>query len=234
MWGVILPAYDGERLYYLDKQMLDTPNPNYRPNKWRPVVLLSSLLLILAGLSFLFRGFVVEDNPPAGDLISPGGTTTPPHLNYTLSESAPVRLRIPVIGVDAGFEELGLGADGQIEVPKGYEGVGWYIYGPTPGELGPAVVLGHVDSYKGPAVFFSLGQLKPGDLVEIERRDGKTAVFQVNQLERYPQSEFPTALVYSDLDYAGLRLITCSGIYNKETNQYNLNLIVYASLVEVR
>ncbi|MDD5710936.1 MAG: class F sortase, partial [Candidatus Colwellbacteria bacterium] len=158
---------------------------------------------------------------------------TPTKVGYTLPESAPIRLRIPAINVDAPFIGLGLKSNGEIEIPAGYEEVGWYTKGPTPGEIGPAVVLGHVDSYQGPAVFFSLGQLKPGDSIEIERQDGKTAVFHVDYLERYPQSEFPTALVYGDLDYAGLRLITCSGIYDRETNEYNLNLVVYASLTDV-
>lgn len=192
-----------------------------------------SILLIFVGVSMIPRGFR-SDDPSANTPASSDDVLTPTRIGFTLSESAPIRLHIPAINVDAPFTELGLQPNGEIEVPGGYEEVGWYTKGPTPGEIGPAVVLGHVDSYQGPAVFFSLGQLKPGDSIEIERQDGKTAVFRVDYFERYPQSEFPTALIYGDLDYAGLRLITCSGIYDRETSEYNLNLVVYASLIDIK
>jgi len=149
-----------------------------------------------------------------------------------LSESPPTRLRIPAIGVDTSFVTLGIDENREIEVPKSFTEVGWYEYGPTPGELGPAVVLGHVDSYEGPAVFFSLGQLRAGDRIEIDREDGSTAVFEVKTSERYPQSNFPTSLVYGDIDHAGLRLITCSGSYDYQSLRYDQNLVVYAELVE--
>lgn len=149
-----------------------------------------------------------------------------------LDEAEPVRLRIPKIGVDTSFVELGVDEDREIEVPESFDEVGWYRHGPTPGELGPAVVLGHVDSFEGPAVFYSLGQLDPGDRVEIDRADGSTAVFEVKTLERYRQDSFPTTLVYGDIDHAGLRLITCSGSFNRDTQRYDQNLVVYAELVD--
>lgn len=149
-----------------------------------------------------------------------------------LEESLPIRLRIPAINVDAPFVSLGLDDNKEIETPDGYEEVGWYQYGPTPGELGPAVVLGHVDSVDGPAVFYSLGQLHPGDKIEIDRADNTTAVFEVKNLERYDQDTFPTSLVYGNIDHAGLRLITCSGTYSREQQRYDKNLVVYAELVE--
>lgn len=152
-----------------------------------------------------------------------------------LPKSAPVRLRIPAIKVDASFVELGLDANNEIEIPKSYTEVGWYVHGPTPGELGPAIVLGHVDSrLLGPAVFFYLGQLKPGDTIEVEREDGTTAIFRVDKLERYSQSDFPTELVYGNIDHAGLRLITCTGTYDRQAKRYDRNLVVYASLVDSR
>jgi hypothetical protein len=150
-----------------------------------------------------------------------------------LERSSPQRLRIPVVGIDTYFEgPLGLNEKGEVEVPESYDEVGWYKYGPTPGELGPAVVLGHVDSYQGPAVFFGLGQLKPGDEIFIERADGKTVTFTVERLERHEQAGFPTAEVYSDIDYAGLRLITCTGVYSHTTLRYSHNLIVFARMKE--
>lgn len=157
------------------------------------------------------------------------GTTTPA---YTLSRSLPVRLSIPKMHLEANFEApLGLNADGTVGVPKSFTDVGWYKYGPTPGELGPAVVLGHVDSYKGAAVFYHLGELAPGDLVYITREDGSVATFRVTGFERYPQAEFPTDQVYGNIDHAGLRLITCTGVYNHGTLRYDHNLVVYADLI---
>jgi sortase (surface protein transpeptidase) len=156
-------------------------------------------------------------------------------MGETLPESAPVHISIPAASIEADFEvPLGLQQNGEIEVPETYDKVAYYGYGPTPGELGPAVILGHVDSLDGPAVFFSLGQLKEGDGIEVKREDGKTAVFSVTNVERHPQSGFPTREVYQDIDHAGLRLITCTGVYDHGTLRYSHNLIVFAKLVEVR
>jgi len=154
-----------------------------------------------------------------------------PHA-VPLSESEPVRLRIPDIFIDTNFVPLGLQDNGEIEIPEGYTEVGWYTYGPTPGEIGPSVVLGHVDSYQGPGVFLFLGQLKEGNLVYVDRKDGTTATFRVTGLERYNRDEFPTQKVYGNLDYAGIRLITCSGTYNHETLEYDRVLVVYGELVD--
>lgn len=148
-----------------------------------------------------------------------------------LETSEPIKIKIPKINLVADFETpLGLGTEGEVMVPEAYEKVGYYKYGPTPGELGPAVVLGHVDSVDGPAVFYSLGQLEVGDEIEIDREDGSTAVFEVTNMERHLQSGFPTEQVYGNIDHAGLRLITCSGIFNKGIQRYSHNLIVFAKL----
>ena len=150
-----------------------------------------------------------------------------------MTESAPTKLSIPKLEIETIFQEpLGLAADGAIEVPKSYTQVGWYQHGPTPGEYGPSVILGHVDSVSGPGVFFSLGQLEAGDDVFVDRADGSTAHFKVEKLERYEQIAFPTAKVYGNIDHAGLRLITCSGIFKKGEQRYTHNLVVYAKLVE--
>jgi sortase (surface protein transpeptidase) len=149
-----------------------------------------------------------------------------------LAPAEPTHLRIPAIGVDADFEApLGVQENGEIEVPKGFTTVGWYKYGPTPGELGPAVVLGHVDSYQGPQVFYRLRDLQPGDTVEIDRSDGTAAVFQVERLLTVSQDAFPTQEVYGNIDYAGLRLITCTGVYDHGTRRYDRNLVVFAKLI---
>jgi sortase (surface protein transpeptidase) len=171
------------------------------------------------------------------DSYSPGGTVTfksnaplfPP--GELMSPSVPRRLRIPDLYIDTNFVPLDLQSNGEIEVPKGYEEVGWYTKGPTPGELGPSVVLGHVDSYKGPGVFLTLGKLTAGDYIYIDREDGTTATFRVTSLERYDRDAFPSEKVYGDIDHAGLRLITCSGTYDKQTQEYDRVLVVYAMLV---
>ncbi len=184
------------------------------------VVLLS---LVIVGTIFFLPN---EAEMPAYDTAS----STPA---AAMTEAEPVVLSIPKINLEATFEEpLGVLEDGSIQVPRGYDEVGWYKYGPTPGELGPAVILGHVDSFKGPAVFFSLGQLEIGDEISITRADGSAATFAVTELERNEQTSFPTEKVYGNLDHAGLRLVTCSGTFDKGQQRYSHNLIVYAKLVE--
>jgi sortase (surface protein transpeptidase) len=146
--------------------------------------------------------------------------------------SRPVRLAIPALDIDTTFEgSLGLDDAGAIEVPDSYEEVGWYRFGPTPGETGPAVIIGHVDSIDGAAIFFYLGQLSVGDEVVVTREDGSKAVFAVQALERYPQDEFPTDRVYGSIPYAGVRLITCSGTYDRDADSYSHNLVVYGRLM---
>lgn len=150
----------------------------------------------------------------------------------SLPAAQPLQLKIPKLNITAPFETpLGLTETGEIAVPESYDKVAYYMHGPTPGEFGPAVVLGHVDSYEGPAVFFSLGQLTIGDEIVIERTDGTTATFAVTEMERRPQTDFPTAKVYGDVSFAGLRLITCTGIYDHDELRYSHNLIVFAQLV---
>ncbi|MCI0619893.1 class F sortase [Candidatus Wolfebacteria bacterium] len=188
-----------------------------------------SVLLIVLGVSMLARTRTATQETNAPVLAE--GELAPARVGYTLSESAPVRLSIPKINVDAPFVSLGVDENREIEIPKGYEEVGWYEHGPTPGELGPAIVLGHVDSYEGAAVFYLLGQLEPGDVVDVTRANGTVAHFRVDKLERYLQTDFPTSLVYGDIDHAGLRLITCSGSYDRNLLRYDKNLIVYASLI---
>ena len=182
-----------------------------------------------AFLTSQYRMFEYQ-NQAVGPL-SVGSTSPFMKTVYTLPRALPVALSIPTLHISTTFEEpLGLNADQTVGVPHSYDNVGWYKYSPTPGELGPSIVLGHVDSYQGPAVFFHLGQLKVGDSINITRDDGSVATFHVTGLKRYGQSEFPTDLVYGDIDYAGLRLITCSGVYDHGVQRYSHNLVVYAAL----
>ena len=153
-----------------------------------------------------------------------------------LPRSKPVALDIPSIGVHSVVQHLGQTADGALEVPAPgphYNEAAWYRYSPTPGSLGPAVVLGHVDSAaEGPSVFFRLGELRPGDRVSITRADDSVAVFIVDEVHRYAKDNFPTELVYGDINHAGLRILTCGGAFDDSTGHYLDNIVVFASLVD--
>jgi sortase (surface protein transpeptidase) len=147
-----------------------------------------------------------------------------------LAASTPVRVDIPRIGVHSRLLALGLERDGTIATPPLSKArlAGWYDKGPTPGELGPAVLLGHVDTKKGPAIFYKLGRMRPGDTVDVTRKDGVVAAFTVDSVEHVSKAHFPTQRVYGDLGFAGLRLITCGGDFNGHS--YTGNTIVYGHL----
>jgi sortase (surface protein transpeptidase) len=147
--------------------------------------------------------------------------------------AAPVSLSVPAIGVTSDLLKLGLNDDGTVQVPPlgPNDQAGWYERGPAPGAVGPALLLGHVDSAAaGPGVFFKLGAMKPGDEVEVTRADGTVAVFAVDRVERHPKDDFPTIEVYGDTPDAQLRLITCGGAFDKSARSYEDNIIVFATM----
>lgn len=151
-----------------------------------------------------------------------------------MAVSKPVALDIPAIGVDSVLQHLGQTPEGALEVPSGdrYNDAAWYRYSPTPGSLGPAVLLGHVDSAaEGPSVFYRLGELERGDRISVERADGSIARFVVDEVRRYPKDDFPTDLVYGDIDHAGLRILTCGGAFDDAAGHYLDNIVVFASLL---
>ena len=149
-----------------------------------------------------------------------------------LPASAPARVRIPAIGVDAPTTVLGLAADGRIAVPSFREAdrIGWYRYSPVPGTSGTAVLVGHVDTPTGRAVLYRLGQLRPGDRILIDRRDGSTAVFTVTRVAAYADSAFPVGQVYSLYSPPQLSLITCGHGYDPATHRYLGNVVAFARL----
>jgi sortase family protein len=154
-----------------------------------------------------------------------------PVVPLTLPRSAPVRVTIPELGVRSAVMELGIGDDGAMEVPPGAFPAGWFDRGPTPGELGPAVLAGHVDWDGEQGVFEGLHRLHRGDRVLVDRADGSTATFAVDRVAQYAKDEFPAGSVYGDIDEAGLRLITCGGDFDTEADSYRDNVVVYASLL---
>ena len=147
-----------------------------------------------------------------------------------MGRSAPVRVRIPAIDVDADLMRLGLRDDGTMEVPPAAYPAGWYTGAPTPGEMGPAIIAGHVRWNGQAGVFEDLGDLRPDDEVTVARKDGSSAVFRVTRVERFRKDRFPTDVVYGDIDHPGLRLITCGG-YDRQAGTYGANVIAFAELV---
>jgi len=140
----------------------------------------------------------------------------------------PVRVRIPAIDVESEIIDLGLNTDGTLEVPKDWEQTGWYTGRSVPGNVGPGVVVGHVDSRSGPAVFYRLRDLEAGDLVEIYRSNGTIALFRVSETVMVQKDGFPTDQVYGATSEPTLRLITCGGDFDRSIESYKGNLIVYA------
>lgn len=148
-----------------------------------------------------------------------------------MTRSEPTELSIPDVEIQTPLITVGRNADNTIEVPESYETAGWYRYSPTPGEIGPTIIVGHVDSYRGPAVFWRLSQLQPTQLVKVKRADGQTITYQVTDVKQFNQNNFPTNEVYGNISHAGLRLITCGGVYNRATNHYSHNTVVYATML---
>ena len=166
------------------------------------------------------RSLDLSGAPPAPDVSGPG--TAPP----------PTHLTIPSLGVDTAVVRLGLNSDNTVEVPSDPSQVGWYTNGPAPGEQGPAVILGHLDSATGPAVFFHLASLRAGARILVGRRDGSTATFAVQRVASFPVASFPTDQVYGATTDPELRLITCGGQYSFVQRRYLENVVVFAVLVD--
>jgi hypothetical protein len=201
----------------------------------------SGALACLTGVTVIGLAFARPVGPPsaqggvrATDVISPSVTATAGPGPRALPRSQPVRLTVARLKIRAQVTAAGQAPDGTVEVPplNQPKAVNWYSPGPSPGEIGPAVLLGHVDSRSGPAVFYSIGLMRPGDLITVTRKDGNTARFAVDQVTTVPKDRFPTEKVYGDLTYPGLRLITCGGAFDPVKHSYRSNTIVYARLID--
>lgn len=136
---------------------------------------------------------------------------------------------IPAIGVDAPLIPLGRASDGTLEVPKDWQVAGWFAGGPFPGEPGPAVVVGHVDSTSGPAVFYRLRELRRGDVIVVGAEGRGRSRFRVVSSEWFAKSAFPTRRVYGPVSGPALRLVTCGGLFDESTGHYLDNLVVFAA-----
>jgi hypothetical protein len=196
--------------------------------------------LVVGGGVILGVGAFRHVSPPQAPLAKAGQNVAAPKSTagkaLLLPGSLPVRLDIPRIGVHTRLLSLGLDGQGAAAVPELSQAqlASWYNGGPSPGEVGPAVLLGHVDTKSGPAVFYRLGEMRAGDEVDVTRKDGTVAVFAADSVARYPKSGFPAEKVFGDLGYAGLRLITCGGDFDSSTGHYLDNTIVFGHLTGSR
>jgi hypothetical protein len=163
---------------------------------------------------------------------TPGTTPAQPGVGAP-HPPAPVALRIPAIGVAQSLSTLGLNPDRTVQVPTDFQQPGWFGLGPAPGQDGSAVILGHVDSYQGPAVFFRLATLKPGDEVDITRADKTIARFIVTSIATYPKDQFPAQEVYGPRGYSALQLVTCGGTFDTTTRSYLSNVVAYTRLTSI-
>jgi hypothetical protein len=190
-------------------------------------------LVIIGGLIFMHGLGKAPPKPAARMLIAPNYAEDPNAADVPpLRASPPVRVSVPSVGISAPLIPLSLHDDGSLEVPPLHrtDEAGWFQNGPTPGERGPAVIAGHVDSTSDKGVFYRLGEMLPGQLIKVTRRDGTAPVFRVYRIETVAKDDFPDHAVYGPVAHAALRLITCGGSFDSATGHYTDNLIVYASL----
>ncbi|SCF07305.1 class F sortase [Micromonospora mirobrigensis] len=197
-----------------------------------PVLLVAAVMALIVALLGVQRFAGVDVLP---EQLS-AGLRPPPKKFPVLPASPPTRIAIDRLGLRAPVHQVGIAGDGTIAVPDVHRAqeAGWYDQGPTPGQYGPAVIVGHVDTTTGPAVFHDLKSLDDGDRVEVTREDGSVAVFEVTSTRRYGKEKLPADEVFGDFSRPNLRLITCGGRWVGGRTGYADNLVVYAQLVTAR
>jgi hypothetical protein len=194
---------------------------------------IAGALLLVGGAVTIATAMLAQQHAPQPAAGAAGALGPATAKGPSLSRSLPTSVDIPAIGVHSKLLHLGVNADGSIEVPSiatSASKAAWYKYSATPGQIGSAVIEGHVDSYQGPAVFFRLGALRPGDHIDVTLADGITAIFRVTGVREYAKSKFPARIIYGATDYAALRLITCGGAFDYATGHYRSSTVVFASL----
>lgn len=211
---------------------------------------ISPRVIFIVGLAMLLiGGFVVAHSMTGPDKLPPAAAQQIPATVSTaapfpvkaaavappLAASAPVRIAIPAIGVRAPVMRLGRNSDGTVQVPplNDHNLAGWYGGSVTPGQRGSSVILGHVDDYAGPSVFFAVKTLVRGDKIDVIRADGATAAFAVDGVQKVAKALFPASTVYGNTSYPSLRLVTCGGPFDASNGQYRDNIVVYAHLTGV-
>jgi Sortase domain len=221
------------------------PQSEYAPPPRMPrslrarVAGVAGVLLLMGGAAAVGVAVSAQEHAPQPSLAAAGaiGPSAGKARGPSLQRSLPMSVDIPAIGVNSKLLRLGVNSDGTIQVPSLYtrpSEAAWYKYSATPGQIGASVIEGHVDNHQGPAVFFRLAALHPGDSVDVTLADGITAVFRVTGVRQYPKSNFPAKTIYGATDYAALRLITCGGDFDYATGNYLSSIIVFASLISSR
>jgi Sortase domain len=196
---------------------------------------LAGVLLIMAGLTaagVAIASQVHAPQPSSAVAGAIGGAHGP-----SLRRSLPVSVGIPAIGVHSRLLHLGVDSRGAIEVPPLFsraDEAAWYKYSATPGQIGASIIVGHVDTVAGPAVFFRLGALRPGNRIDVTLADGVTAVFRVTGVREYLKSKFPAKTIYRAAHFAALHLITCGGAFDYATRNYLSSIVVFAALASSR
>lgn len=180
-------------------------------------------MLVLAFLAACSSGPASVARPA----LNPAPATSP--AATPAARAAPTAVRLPSIEVEDTLLRLGIAPDGTAEVPADYDRVGWFDRGVVPGARGPTVLLGHVDSRTGPAVFYRLRELRPGDPVEVDRSDGTTARYVVTRTEQVAKDRFPTFAVFGTTRDDVVRLVTCTGTFDRGARSYTDNLVVHAA-----
>jgi sortase (surface protein transpeptidase) len=199
------------------------------------IAVAAGLVVIVAGACGLLltrHGSPGLRPPPAGVAAMPaptGPVVAPPQLAQPFPVARPASLTIPVIGVSTRLITLGLTRDGSLQVPSTTAVAGWFTGSPRPGAIGSAIIVGHIDSYQGPGIFFRLDELKPGNQVYVRRSDGTMVMFRVTAVRTYLKNHFPTQSVYGPTPDAELRLITCGGAFDPATGHYLSNVVIYAT-----
>lgn len=199
------------------------------------VALLAALAVLALTLGSGSEPSTAQPPPSAQPVVvQPQPTSAAQDAVAALPKSEPVSIDIPKIGAHSSLVPLGLNPDDTIQVPPVTTPLqaGWYTYAPTPGEVGPAVVLGHVDGNHQKGIFFHLKELASGDRVSVARKDGSTALFEVTKVHQVPKKDFEAEGVYDDTAYPELRLITCGGVFDRSAHNYVDNIVVYARLVQ--
>lgn len=211
------------------------PRPPDGDGRRRRALLVLAGVLALVGIGAIVAALLGQQHAPvehdAGALPAPPPVTSTPRTPTGPPPSPPARIVIPKLGVDSRVSSVGLNPDHTMEVPaKGplYDLAAWYRYSVTPGQQGPSVIIGHIDSAEnGPSVFFRLGALAPGDTVTVTRDDGRTVPFTVYATRSFAKDAFPTSEVYAGTAGPELRLITCSGSFDAGARSYRDNTVVF-------
>jgi Sortase domain len=213
------------------------PPPRPAVNLRARIAGVAGVLLLVVGTISVGIAIAVQQHAPQPSLAVAGAVGSAGGRGPSLRRSMPVSVKIPAIGVNSSLLHLGINRDGTIQVPSlfgRHDEAAWFKYSVTPGQFGASVIEGHVDTRQGPAVFFRLGALRPGNRVEVTLADGVTAVFRVTGVRQYQKAHFPSKIIYGASGHAALHLITCGGAFDYATGHYLSSTVVFATLASSR